>query len=202
MRCACSTSGASTVTLWLQVPLSSLDLSHVSILYTQGEMAAITPIYDYDFRILHGEGESSWRQLLELLGPPGFVIAALAVLTVAEPRKAKFGLFGDPMTSSRFINPTTRGFNRSTSDKFSSFEEDTAVKAKGAPKAEKAAEKKEGKENKAGNLIAGLKTLVTSRSFQVPSPPPPLVYCTLQIRVSCSGHKLSCLVFSAIAAST
>lgn len=32
--------------LWvMQVPLSSLDLSHVSILYTQGEMAAITPIY-------------------------------------------------------------------------------------------------------------------------------------------------------------
>ncbi len=29
----------------LQVPLNSLDLSHVSILYTQGEMAAITPIY-------------------------------------------------------------------------------------------------------------------------------------------------------------
>ena len=29
----------------MQVPLNSLDLSHVSILYTQGEMAAITPIY-------------------------------------------------------------------------------------------------------------------------------------------------------------
>lgn len=29
----------------MQVPLDSLDLSHVSILYTQGEMAAITPIY-------------------------------------------------------------------------------------------------------------------------------------------------------------
>jgi len=31
------------------VPLDAVDLSHVSILYTQGEMAAITPIYDYDF---------------------------------------------------------------------------------------------------------------------------------------------------------
>ena len=145
-----------------QVPLSSLDLSHVSILYTQGEMAAITPIYDYDFRILHGEGESSWRQLLELLGPPGFIIAALALLTVAEPRKAKFGLFGDPMTSSRFINPTTRGFNRSTSDRFSSFEEDneTMSKAEAKPTGNK--------EEKKGNLIEGLKTLVTSRSFQVP----------------------------------
>lgn len=32
-------------TVPVQVPLNSLDLSHVSILYTQGEMAAITPIY-------------------------------------------------------------------------------------------------------------------------------------------------------------
>ncbi len=149
----------------VQVPLSSLDLSHVSILYTQGEMAAITPIYDYDFRILHGEGESSWRQLLELLGPPGFIIAALALLTVAEPRKAKFGMFGDPMTSSRFINPTTRGFNRSKQDRFSSFEEETEVVAKAESKAkDKPAVKKE---EKKGNLIEGLKTLVTSRSFQV-----------------------------------
>lgn len=151
--------------------MSSLDLSHVSLLYTQGEMAAITPIYDYNFEILHGEGESPWRQLLELLGPPGFVIAALALLTVAEPRKAKFGLFGDPMTSSRFINPTTRGFNRSTSDTFSSFEEDSdAVKRPArlrmesqqqeAPKAEKT------KEEKKGNLVEGLKTLVSSKSFQ------------------------------------
>ena len=27
-----------------------MDLSHVSILYTQGDMAAITPIYDYNFQ--------------------------------------------------------------------------------------------------------------------------------------------------------
>ena len=33
------------------VPLDAVDLSHVSILYTQGEMAAITPIYDYDFHV-------------------------------------------------------------------------------------------------------------------------------------------------------
>ena len=34
----------------LQVPLQAVDLSHVSILYTQGDMAAITPIYDYNFQ--------------------------------------------------------------------------------------------------------------------------------------------------------
>ncbi len=33
-----------------QVPLDIVDLSHVSILYTQGDMAAITPIYDYNFQ--------------------------------------------------------------------------------------------------------------------------------------------------------
>lgn len=153
------------------MPLSSLDLSHVSLLYTQGEMAAITPIYDYNFEILHGEGESPWRQLLQLLGPPGFVIAALALLTVAEPRKAKFGLFGDPMTSSRFINPTTRGFNRSTSDTFSSFEEDSdAVKRPARLRMESKQQeepKEEKKEEKKGNLVEGLKTLVSSKSFQV-----------------------------------
>ena len=36
--------------LLMQVPLQAVDLSHVSILYTQGDMAAITPIYDYNFQ--------------------------------------------------------------------------------------------------------------------------------------------------------
>ncbi len=35
----------------MQVPLDAVDLSHVSILYTQGEMAAITPIYEYNFHV-------------------------------------------------------------------------------------------------------------------------------------------------------
>ena len=34
-----------------QVPLDIVDLSHVSILYTVGDMAAITPIYDYNFQV-------------------------------------------------------------------------------------------------------------------------------------------------------
>ena len=33
------------------VPLDLVDLSQVSILYTQGDLAAITPIYNYDFRV-------------------------------------------------------------------------------------------------------------------------------------------------------
>lgn len=39
------------LTARVQVPLDAVDLSHVSILYTQGEMAAITPIYDYNFQV-------------------------------------------------------------------------------------------------------------------------------------------------------
>lgn len=57
------------------MPLDALDLQHVSILYTQGEMAAVAPIYDYDFRILTAAvSESSWRRLLFWLGPPGMSI--------------------------------------------------------------------------------------------------------------------------------
>ncbi|CAL5225376.1 g8181 [Coccomyxa viridis] len=69
------------------VPLQAVDLSHVSILYTQGDMAAITPIYDYNFQVVFTKlAESSWRTLLFWIGPPGLVIAGLALLTLAEPR--------------------------------------------------------------------------------------------------------------------
>jgi hypothetical protein len=34
-----------------QVPLDKVDLSLVSLLYIEGNMAAITPIYDYDFQV-------------------------------------------------------------------------------------------------------------------------------------------------------
>ena len=40
-----------------QVPLDNVDLSRMSLLYTQGEMAAVTPIYDYDFAV-----RSCWLQ--------------------------------------------------------------------------------------------------------------------------------------------
>ena len=42
-----------TMLCLVQVPLQAVDLSHVSILYTQGDMAAITPIYDYNFQASH-----------------------------------------------------------------------------------------------------------------------------------------------------
>ena len=72
-----------------QVPLDAVDLQHVSLLYTQGEMAAVAPIYDYDFRMLtEMVSEASWRQLLFWLGPPGLLIGALALLTLKEPRTA------------------------------------------------------------------------------------------------------------------
>lgn len=74
----------------MQVPLDAVDLQHVSLLYTQGEMAAVAPIYDYNFRMLTETlTEASWRQLLFWLGPPGIVIGALALFTLREPRTAK-----------------------------------------------------------------------------------------------------------------
>lgn len=76
----------------MQVPLDAVDLQHVSLLYTQGEMAAVAPIYDYDFRMLtEMVSEASWRQLLFWLGPPGLLIGALALLTLKEPRSAGAG---------------------------------------------------------------------------------------------------------------
>ena len=58
----------------LQAPLDSLDLSLVSILYTQGNMAAFTPSFNYNFQILNTSVQiSSWRQLLYWLGPPGIL---------------------------------------------------------------------------------------------------------------------------------
>lgn len=82
-------------------------------------MAAITPIYDYDFTILHNVvTEASWRQLLFRLGPPGLVVAALALLTLDEPRKPGSAPSGDPFSSSKFINPATRAMSRSRGDRF------------------------------------------------------------------------------------
>ena len=72
------------------MPLDAVDLQHVSLLYTQGEMAAVAPIYDYNFKMLTETlTEASWRQLLFWLGPPGIVIGALALFTLREPRTAK-----------------------------------------------------------------------------------------------------------------
>ena len=69
------------------MPLESLDLQHVSILFTQGDLAAITPIYSYTYRVLPEQvSEAAWRQLLYMLGPPGLAIGLLVLLTLSEPR--------------------------------------------------------------------------------------------------------------------
>ena len=72
------------------VPLDKVDLSLVSVLYTQGDFAAVTPVYTYALENDDGvpipSAYSAWRPLLGALGPPGLLIAALCLLTVGEPR--------------------------------------------------------------------------------------------------------------------
>jgi len=91
------------------VPLDKVDLSLVSILYTQGDYAAVSPIYTYapdtgdDAGVLQQESAfGAWRQLLRWLGPPGLIIAVMCLLTVDEPRAGR-GFLGDPIKSSRFL---------------------------------------------------------------------------------------------------
>lgn len=94
----------------VQVPLDAVDLQHVSLLYTQGEMAAVAPIYDYDFRMLTEiVSEASWRQLLFWLGPPGIVIGLLALLTLKEPRDAKAVAQKKPFLGGRLRLPFMSG---------------------------------------------------------------------------------------------
>jgi MFS family permease len=91
------------------VPLDKVDLSLVSVLYMQGDYAAVSPIYSYLTTPDAAGGAaveaalSAWRQLLAWLGPPGVGIAVLCLLTVDEPRK-KGGFLGSPLKSSRFLS--------------------------------------------------------------------------------------------------
>lgn len=74
------------------VPLDKLDLQRMSIIYTTGDMAAVTPLYNYNFHVIAYEsaaGSGGWRELLRWIGYPGFAIALLMALTVAEPRDSK-----------------------------------------------------------------------------------------------------------------
>ena len=92
------------------VPLDKVDLSLVTIMYTQGDYAAVSPIYSY----AQDAGEAvalesafgAWRQLLTWLGPPGIVIAVLCFLTIDEVRSNNKGFLGDPFKSSRFLRTT------------------------------------------------------------------------------------------------
>ncbi len=98
------------------VPLDKVDLSLVTIMYTQGNYAAVSPIYSYAQEMGDPAAIESaygaWRQLLAWLGPPGMIVALLIFLTVDEVRKDNKGFLGDPLKSSRFLrngasNPAT-----------------------------------------------------------------------------------------------
>jgi MFS family permease len=100
--------GTSIDIAYTLVPLDKVDLSLVSILYTQGDFAAVTPIYTYASDAMEGALQmesafSAWRQLLTWLGPPGLIIAVLCLLTVDEPRQSR-AFLGDPLKSSRFLS--------------------------------------------------------------------------------------------------
>jgi hypothetical protein len=74
------------------VPLDKLDLQRMSIIYTTGDMAAVTPVYNYNFHVIAyeasaGAGGEGWRSLLFWLGVPGLVIAGLMAASVQEPRQ-------------------------------------------------------------------------------------------------------------------
>jgi MFS family permease len=63
--------------------LGDLDLSLVTILYTTGEKAAIAPVFSYNFDEIGADGR--WRDILVWIGLPGFAVAALVLLLVADP---------------------------------------------------------------------------------------------------------------------
>ena len=73
----------------------------------QGDYAAVSPVYTYTLDadvdgVLIESAFSAWRQLMRWLGPPGLVMAALALLTVEEPRqRGRSGRFMPLMTLSR-----------------------------------------------------------------------------------------------------
>ncbi len=109
--------GTSIDIAYTLVPLDKVDLSLVSVLYTQGDFAAVTPIYTYAADAVEGVMQmesafSAWRQLLVWLGPPGLIIAVLCLLTVDEPRQGR-AFLGDPLKSSRFLSGLNSGKNGS-----------------------------------------------------------------------------------------
>ena len=86
------------------VPLASVDLKAVSLLYTSGDIAAVTPVYDYSLDVAGRyveelPGGESWRQVLQMLAIPGFIIAAAAAFTVPEPRLLPPEEGGPPATA-------------------------------------------------------------------------------------------------------
>jgi len=88
------------------VPVNDFDPSQWSLLYTNGDMAAVTPVFNYNFDIDYGliAQPEQWRSALFFIGPPGLFLAWLLLITVEEPRYPnKMGL----LASSRFFWPST-----------------------------------------------------------------------------------------------
>lgn len=73
------------------VPLDRLDLQQMSVLYTSGDTAFVTPIYNYNFHVIDYEYDhpmhgSPWRTILTMLGIPGIFLAGVMFFTMREPR--------------------------------------------------------------------------------------------------------------------
>ncbi|KAL6776040.1 hypothetical protein ACKKBG_A19555 [Auxenochlorella protothecoides x Auxenochlorella symbiontica] len=82
-------------TSYVLVPLDKVDLSLVSIMFIQGDYAAVSPVFNYA-ATLTGEvpiesAFSAWRQLMTWVGAPGLLLAGLCWLTVREPAGARRG---------------------------------------------------------------------------------------------------------------
>lgn len=76
-------------TSYVLVPLDKVDLSLVSVMFIQGDYAAVSPVFNYA-ATLTGDvpiesAFSAWRQLMTWVGLPGLLLAGLCWLTVQEP---------------------------------------------------------------------------------------------------------------------
>lgn len=137
-------------------PRSSIFSAPPSLLVPQVDLFGL--MQDYNFSILHGTVTvSSWRQLLFWVGVPGLAIAALALLTLDEPRKPSGNVLGDVFSSSKFTSSTTRDLSRSQKDSFETAKKSAKAKADAAKKEE---EEKE-------SFWSSVKELVGSPVFQV-----------------------------------
>lgn len=116
---------------------------------------------DYQFSILHNTVTvSSWRQLLFWLGPPGLALAAVALLTLDEPRKPPGSFLGDVFSSSKFTSAAN--LNRGQRSRSPSPPPRTGAAAASAP-AKPAPDAKDDSEG----LWNRVRTLIGSPVFQV-----------------------------------
>lgn len=72
----------------VQVPVNDFDPTQWSLLYTFGDQAAVTPVFNYNFIIDYAPiaNPEQWRSALFYIGPPGLFIAWLILITLEEPR--------------------------------------------------------------------------------------------------------------------